>query len=82
MGGHPAEPRADVEATLSEELRAIPYEPLLPVENRLIVGSLVVGAALLGLLLWLSATFFPVQPLKARGGPAGPAAGAKSAAPK
>ena len=48
------------EATLAEELAAIPYEPLLPVEKKLIAGSLLLGVALLGLLLWLCSTHFPV----------------------
>jgi len=37
----------------------MPYEPLLPVEKRLIAWSLGLGIVLLGLLLWLSAAFFP-----------------------
>ncbi|MBV8077036.1 MAG: hypothetical protein JO284_11590 [Planctomycetaceae bacterium] len=49
---------------LAEELAAIPYEPLLPVEKRLIAGSLLLGVALLGVLLWASSTFFPIQALK------------------
>jgi hypothetical protein len=49
--------------TLAEELAAIPYEPLLPVEQRLIAGSLLLGVALLGVLLWVSSTFFPIQAL-------------------
>jgi hypothetical protein len=47
-------------ATLAEELAAIPYEPLLPVEKKLIAGSLILGFALLGVLLWASSTFFPI----------------------
>jgi hypothetical protein len=48
------------DARIAEELARIPYEPLLPVEKRLIAWSLVLGIALLGLLFWLSATFFAV----------------------
>jgi hypothetical protein len=48
------------EATLAEELAAIPYEPLLPVEKKLIAWSLILGVALLGILLWASATLFPI----------------------
>ena len=33
-------------------------EPLLPVEKKLIAWSLILGLALLGLLLWISSTFF------------------------
>lgn len=35
------------------------YEPLLPVEKKLIAGSLLLGIMLLGLLLWISHVFFP-----------------------
>jgi hypothetical protein len=47
------------EPKLSEELKRMEYEPLLPAEKKLIVGSLALGAMLLGLLVWLSRTFFP-----------------------
>jgi len=52
------------ELKLAEEMAAQPDEPLLPVEKKLIAGSLILGIALLGLLIWLSNTFFPI--------PAGP----------
>ena len=58
------------EPSLAEELAAIPYEPLLPIEKWLIASSLILGVALLGLLLWVSATFFPVS---ARPAPSSPA---------
>ncbi len=45
----------------AEEMAHIPYEPLLPVEKKLIVGSLLLGVVLLGVLLWACATYFPVQ---------------------
>ncbi len=44
---------------LSEELKKMEYEPLLPVEKKLIAGSLLLGIVLLGLLIWLSNKFFP-----------------------
>jgi len=44
---------------LSEELKQMEYEPLLPVEKKLIAGSLLLGIVLLGLLIWLSNKFFP-----------------------
>lgn len=44
----------------AEEMKAIPYEPLLPSEIWLIVGSLLLGLLLLGLLLWLTANYFPM----------------------
>ena len=57
-----AEPSAPVagEPSIARELEAIPYEPLLPIEKKLIIWCLVLGVVLLGLLLWASATFFPV----------------------
>jgi len=48
------------QSSLVRELEAIPYEPLLPIEKKLIVWCLILGVVLLGLLLWASATFFPV----------------------
>jgi hypothetical protein len=42
-----------------DELKKMEYEPLLPIEKKLIVGSLVLGVVLLGVLLWVSRVFFP-----------------------
>lgn len=50
-GGH--------ESTLVREMEAMPYEPLLPVEKKLIVWSLALGLGLLGVLVWVSQAFFP-----------------------
>jgi hypothetical protein len=47
------------QASFAQELEAIPYEPLLPVEKKLIAWCLALGVLLLGLLLWASNTFFP-----------------------
>lgn len=46
---------------LSEEIArmAEEYEPLMPVEKKLIAYSLILGTALLGILLLVSYTFFP-----------------------
>ena len=44
---------------LADELKKMEYEPLLPVEKQLIVGSLLLGVALLGLLVWVSRVWFP-----------------------
>ena len=59
---HNAEPSTagTGEPSIARELEAIPYEPLLPVEKKLILWCLVLGVLLLGLLLWASATLFPV----------------------
>jgi leucyl-tRNA synthetase len=48
-----------VEAKLIDELKKMEYEPLLPVEKKLISWSLIIGVVSLGFLYWLSITFFP-----------------------
>jgi len=45
---------------LNEELRKMEYEPLLPIEKRLIIWSLSLGVVLIVLLVWCSHTFFEV----------------------
>jgi hypothetical protein len=65
----------DAQASIASELAAIPYEPLLPVEKRLIAFSLILGVALLGLLLWISAHFFPVASAPVAPAPRAPQAG-------
>jgi hypothetical protein len=57
----PNEPGPAGTPSLAQELEAIPYEPLLPVEKKLIVCCLLLGVVLLGVLLWISATFFPIS---------------------
>ncbi len=47
------------EPKLAEELKKMEYEPLLPVEKKLISWSIILGAVLLGILVWVSYTFFP-----------------------
>jgi len=44
---------------LAEELKKMEYEPLLPIEKKLIGWSLGLGTGLLICLYWVSATFFP-----------------------
>ena len=44
---------------LSEELKKMEYEPLLPVEMQLIRWSIGIGVVSLVVLYWVSATFFP-----------------------
>jgi hypothetical protein len=34
------------------------YEPLLPIEKKLITWSIVIGVTALGILVWISHTFF------------------------
>jgi hypothetical protein len=47
------------EPKLAEELKKMEYEPLLPVEKKLISYSLIIGTVLLGILVLISYTFFP-----------------------
>jgi hypothetical protein len=44
---------------VAEELAKAPHEPFLPVENRLVAWSLILGLVLLGGLVWVGSTFFP-----------------------
>jgi hypothetical protein len=53
-------PSPGPEGNLADELASIPYEPLLPIEKKLIAWSLILGIALLGLLFWISASYFAV----------------------
>jgi cell division protein FtsL len=46
---------------ISEELEKMEYEELLPVEKKLILWSIAVGIILLGILIWVSYTFFPPE---------------------
>lgn len=46
------------EASLADELQKMEYEPLLPVEKKLIAWSIGIGVVALGLLVWVSYTFF------------------------
>jgi hypothetical protein len=43
---------------LAREMSVIPYEPLLPIEKKLIVWSLILGLVLLGVLWWVTQVFF------------------------
>jgi hypothetical protein len=45
--------------SIAAELKKLDYEPLLPVEKKLIAWSITLGVLLLGLLVWISYTFFP-----------------------
>jgi hypothetical protein len=46
---------------IADELKNMEYEPLLPVEKRLIAWSIGTGLVLLVLLMWVSYTFFPAK---------------------
>lgn len=49
------------EPKLSDEIAKMEeeYEPLQPVEKKLIATSLILGTVLLGILVFISYTFFP-----------------------
>ena len=46
---------------MKDELAHMKEEPLLDVEKRLIAWSLIAGVVLLGVLVWISYTFFPAH---------------------
>ena len=47
------------DATFSEELSKMEWEPLMPIEKKLIAWSLGMGTALLFILYYVSGVFFP-----------------------
>lgn len=47
------------ENKIAEELQKMEYEPLMPIEMKLIKWSLSIGVVSLVLLYWISSTFFP-----------------------
>ncbi len=47
------------EHRLINELQKMEYEPLLPIEKKLIGWSIGIGVVSLGFLIWVSYTFFP-----------------------
>lgn len=49
------------EPRLADELERMEYEPLLPVEKKLIIWSIATGVVLLVILTWAAYTFFPVR---------------------
>lgn len=55
-----SKPKPPSTAETAAELARVQAEPLLPVEKALIAGSLILGALLLGILYWVSRTYFPV----------------------
>jgi hypothetical protein len=42
---------------LAEELKKMEYEPLLPVEKKLVGWSIVLGVCLIALLVWIRHVF-------------------------
>jgi hypothetical protein len=47
------------EVKIKKEMEKMEWEPILPVEKKLIAWSLILGVVLLGVLIWISYTFFP-----------------------
>ena len=45
------------ETKLADELKKMEYEPLLPIEKKLLIWSLSLGIILLILLIWISNAF-------------------------
>jgi len=50
------------ETKIADEIKKMEYEPLLPAEKKLIGYSLALGVILLGILVWINYTFFPIKP--------------------
>ncbi len=48
-----------METKLIDELQKMEYEPLLPIEKKLIGYSILLGVVGLAFLVWVSYTFFP-----------------------
>jgi hypothetical protein len=44
---------------IADEIKRIQAEPRLPIERKLIGGSLILGVVLLGILIWISHRLFP-----------------------
>lgn len=59
MAGLPERVSHPGEGQLADEMKKMEWEPLLPVEKKLIGWSIGLGAVLLGILVWVSYTFFP-----------------------
>lgn len=48
------------EKKFAEEIKAMEYEELLPIEKKLIGWSIALGVSLIAILVWISHTFFEV----------------------
>lgn len=49
------------EPKLADEIKKMEYEPLLPIEKKLIGWSIVIGLVLIVVLVWISHAFFGVH---------------------
>lgn len=49
----------DNNVKIAEEIQKMEWEPLMPIEKKLVAWSISLGVVLLFALYWISATFFP-----------------------
>ena len=49
------------EPKLTDEIKKMEYEPLLPIEKKLIGWSIIIGLVLIVVLVWISHAFFGVR---------------------
>ena len=49
------------EPKLTDEIKKMEYEPLLPIEKKLIGWSIIIGLVLIVVLVWISHAFFGVH---------------------
>ncbi|MFZ5980172.1 MAG: hypothetical protein ACOYVF_06025 [Candidatus Zixiibacteriota bacterium] len=48
------------EPKIAKEMEKMAYEPLLPIEKKLITWSIIIGVVLIVILVWVSHKFFEV----------------------
>lgn len=48
------------EPKIADEIKKMEYEPLLPIEKKLITYSIIIGLVLIVILVWVSHTFFEI----------------------
>jgi len=53
-----SETKATEEPKFADEFQKMPYEPLLPIEKKLVLWSILLGVFLLGVLIWVDQAFF------------------------
>jgi len=54
----PAEQKPPEVLPIAAELQKMPYEPLLPIEKKLVLWSVLLGLFLLGALAWVNQVLF------------------------
>ncbi|MEW6016415.1 MAG: hypothetical protein AB1690_13980 [Candidatus Zixiibacteriota bacterium] len=48
------------EPKIADEIKKMEYEPLLPIEKKLIAYSIIIGLVLIVILVWVSHTVFEI----------------------